>query len=418
MQSISVAFLGNQDNTAVFLADCVKEITNKTLVVLFEEEIANLRCAPAQVGASAQDSLYHLISFQNKTQINETIKLLNEFDMIIVTGNLAPIVASQLNKPICYVPVGAYELNKFLTQRKFSLNNIRKLQKKFALGFVKATQRAIQDHLNSKRLHIFKDKVVSVTSLGQGGVNLKRFTQFCHKIFKDANQLICPEPMPKFDFIRSHYDKTAHQKFYAKYSQYDVVIIAPSRKWIEPDAYTGFTKRTDWILKAFDQLADNECFTTQKHKIIWLDHGPHAELCKQHINDSAWRELVDFYPHLDSTTLWAMFKMSNTVVLDAFGDNCYPLLNGALREALAFSTPVLTSNFDPVVEPYQSLYNCAPIGYCAQIEELVSQLHELLTNSAHFFANKQEQMNAWEVRYNPTKKLEDNLNAIFKATLG
>lgn len=412
-----VAFLGNQDNTAVFLADCAKSIFASVDVYLFEEEVHNLRCSPLQVGCDLASGNYHVVSRHNKSQLRDTLKKLEDVDFVLVTGNIAPVVVAQLDKPICYTPVGAYELNKFLTAKRFSLNDIRSIQRKQKLGFFEASKKAYQIYSDSKQYLKFRQNLSGVTSLGQGFAKLPTFSDLCLRLFPKAAQLICPEPMPVFDFVRDHFEDRFYAELTEKYKQYELVFFAPSRKWIDPDKFTGFTKRTDWIMEAFDKLSEEGLLDPQRHKIVWLSHGVDSERCEQYINRSQWLDAVDYYPHLNASQLWAVLKLQQCVVLDAFGDKLYPLLNGALRESLAFGTSVLTGNFDPKQTPYRDLYDEVPLDYCPTHDILVSRLRAIISSPSAYLADAASALETWEARYKPTEKLQESIIDIVNRTM-
>ena len=405
-----IAFLGNQDNVSIMLSSCLLDNGISTDVYALQSELGNARSALKHTN-SAENRDISIINDSDSVVLklpNELKKQLEKYDIVVVLGLNAPYLAAQIDvKRLIYMPIGGAELVKFINDRSVvdSLVTGIKKWKEGSGSLITAIRTSLAA---PKRLDNFATKIAGVTSRHISGNRMAEYSNFADKAFPSAQPLAWPEFLPQLKFIRSQLSGSEMERITATYSQYDRVIIAPSRKWIIPDIRTGYAKATQYILKALDHVFNNLELDQKINKVIWLDHGPDAEYCKNYINNSQWKDAVDFLPHQNAKSLWSMFSLKNALMLDEFNDAHWGNLGGAAREALFLGCPVFGRNFQPTQTPFREAYDNVPFIYCSTQDDLNSKLAELMTNNDSFKLKRKEIVE-WVDRF----KADDRLfNAI------
>lgn len=413
MKKTKVAFIGNQDNMAVFLCDSLNKNNFDSTVFLCSKDISDERSNPEEFNNKNQKfkivKLSENLTKKHRLKRQEAEKI-NQYDIVFISGKYAPTASSQIKKPACYLPVGSHEVLKYKS-KKFKdifINFLKKITCRKSSNRLRQAILSVKHDLALKRFSRDLRFVCAKTNHETISLDL---VDWCKQAFPLAKILECPEPFPRFEFTRSQYCIDTYNKLYKKYQQYEVLFFAPSRKWIVPDVRTGYSKHTDWILRAFDKLQDKGLLDPQKCRIIWFDHGQDSESCRQHIENAKWQKIVDFYPHQRTAKLWAFMRLDNTVILDEFGDKSWPVLGGAMRESLAFQTPVLTSSFDPNSQEQITRYGGVPLLYCPDEQSLFFWMTKCLTQR-NFIKQMRIDIEQWELAYNPQMVLTESLNRI------
>ncbi len=194
------------------------------------------------------------------------------------------------------------------------------------------------------------------------------------------------------DKIRSTLDQSAFQELREKYDKYDLVILAASRKHIDP-AKREIYKGSEKILGPMQSILKK--YPEKTIRLVFTTAGEDWPVYKEMIEKKDLTKYSDFFDFLPWPLWYGYLNLENLIVCDEFGFISETCLGGIAREALSIGTPYVAA-IDVESEKFIGAYSSdCPIYTAFDEEDIFSWLEDYLNKSQEERQQLKKDMRNW-----------------------